>query len=312
MEDIKLIQGDCLEKMKNIPDKSIDMILCDLPYGTTACEWDKPIDLEKFWVEIKRIIKPNGAIVMTASQPFTTDLINSNREWFKYCWVWDKRNTTGFFNCKKMPLKQHEDILIFCKGNAIYNPQKEKIQEDDYRYSKKGRISKTNKGIYGETIQVRTKETNERFPKSILIFIHSNSLGKIHPTQKPVALFEYLIKTYTNEGDLVLDNCMGSGTTGVACINTNRRFIGIELDENYFNIAKDRINKVLSNSSPPVRTSNSTSLTSDKPKGFNMGLEVPTSSPPKSPSATSPNPNIKSNSDGGFPSWCNSVEVGRK
>ena len=243
---INLMQGDCLELMKDIPDGSVDMILADLPYGTTAIKWDVVIPFERLWEQYERVIKDNGAIVLTASQPFTTKLINSNIELFKYNWVWKKAKPTGFSHSKNMPLKDYEDIVVFSKGSIghahliknrmEYNPQ------GVYEVSRK--IKRNTKGFSG-TME-RKSQTNEYtgklsgFPKMVIEF--SNVIqGTVHPTQKPVALFEYLIKTYTNEGDTVLDNVMGSGTTGVACKNLNRNFIGMELDENYFNIAKKRI-----------------------------------------------------------------------
>ena len=237
----KLLQGDCLELMKNIPDKSIDMILCDLPYGTTACKWDSIIPFDKLWKQYKRIIKDDAAILLFGSEPFSTELRHSNLEMYKYDWIWDKKKSSSALNCNYQPLKTHEIISVFGKmattysknGNMKYNPQGiiscEKVNK---RNSRKADIFHSDPNI--PTIQ---KYTN--YPKSILSFSRENKC--VHPTQKPVTLLEYLIKTYTNEGDLVLDNCIGSGSTCVACINTNRNFIGIELDENYFNIAKKRI-----------------------------------------------------------------------
>ena len=236
MPKIELMQGDCLEKMKDIPDKSIDMILCDLPYGTTACKWDTIIPFEPLWEQYKRIIKDNGAIVLTASQPFTSALVMSNIKMFKYCWVWNKAKAANYVNAKKQPLKIHEDIAVFCKGNN-YNPQK-----TIGKFRKKGGYTVNREVAVAQNPTVSFNDTY--YPKSILNFsVAGNKDSTLHPTQKPVALFEYLIKTYTNEGDLVLDNCMGSGTTGVACVNLNRDFIGIEKDENYFKIAEQRINE---------------------------------------------------------------------
>jgi len=232
---IQLINGDCLEEMKNIPDKSIDMILCDLPYGTTACKWDTIIPLEPLWEQYKRIIKDNGAIVLTASQPFTSALVMSNIKMFKYEWVWNKNRGTGIFNAKKSPLKSHENVLVFYKKQPIYNPQ---FTEGKPYTAKQGKQSDAFGLNTGK--EIITINDGKRYPLSSMYFISTNGRN-VHPTQKPVALFEYLIKTYTNEGDLVLDNCAGSGTTGVACKNLNRNFIGIELDETYFNIAKERI-----------------------------------------------------------------------
>ena len=230
MPKIELIQGDCLEKMKDIPDGSIDMILCDLPYGTTACKWDTIIPFEPLWEQYKRIIKDNGAIVLTASQPFTSALVMSNIKMFKYCWVWNKAKAANYVNAKKQPLKIHEDIAVFCKGNN-YNPQK-----TIGKFRKKGGYTVNREVAVAQNPTVSFNDTY--YPKSILNFsVAGNKDSTLHPTQKPVALFEYLIKTYTNEGDLVLDNCMGSGTTGVACVNLNRDFIGIEKDPKYFEIA---------------------------------------------------------------------------
>ena len=230
-----LKQGDCLELMKGIPDGSVDMILCDLPYGTTACKWDTVIPFEPLWAEYKRIIKKNGAIVLFGSQPFTSALVMSNPEWFRYSLVWDKVGTTGFQTAKVMPLRRHEDVLVFYHKKPTYNP--EMIIKGSPR--KKGG-SKVDNGCYGE---LRSSESfnNTYYPTSVLEFSNANKRGLVHPTQKPVALCEYLIKTYTNEGETVLDNTMGSGTTGVACGNTGRNFIGIEQDDKYFEIAKNRI-----------------------------------------------------------------------
>lgn len=229
---INLIQGDCLEKMKDIESGSVDMILTDPPYGTTACKWDSIIPLDPMWEQLKRIIKPNGAIVMTASQPFTTTLIASNIKMFKYCWAWEKSKPTGHLNAKKQPLKTYEDVVVFYSKQCLYNPQG--IKQTDKM------VSRTNRGNYGECSKT-TRQTVTNYPRNILKFPTINGL---HPTQKPVALMEYLIKTYTNEGETVLDFTMGSGTTGVAAKKLNRNFIGIELDEGYFQIAKDRIEAV--------------------------------------------------------------------
>ena len=234
--DFKLYKGDCLEIMKDIQDKSVDMILCDLPYGTTQNKWDSIIPLDKLWEQYNRIIKDNGAITLFAQTPFDKVLGVSNLKMLKYEWIWEKEQGTGFLNAKKMPLKNHENILIFYKKPPIYNPQMRKGKP----YTLERNTFTVN---YGKQVDmVRTENTGERYPLTILKFKRDKE--KLHPTQKPVALLEYLIKTYTNEGEIVLDNCMGSGSTGVACMNTNRKFIGIELDENYFNIAKERIEKI--------------------------------------------------------------------
>lgn len=224
---INLMLGDCLERMKEIPDGSIDMVLADPPYGTTACKWDSVIPLEPMWEQLKRVIKPNGAIVMTASQPFTSKLVMSNPKAFKYSWFWKKR-PVNFLNAKKQPLRNIEDVLVF--GGSKYNPQGLIAKR---RVNKRSNSTETN-GAHG--LSNISAFTN--YPNQLLEFIGERGL---HPTQKPVALMEYLIKTYTNEGDTVLDFTMGSGSTGVGCKNTNRNFIGIEKDETYFKIAQERI-----------------------------------------------------------------------
>jgi site-specific DNA-methyltransferase (adenine-specific) len=241
MPKIELIQGDCLEKMKDIPDGSIDMILCDLPYGTTACKWDTIIPFEPLWEQYKRIIKDNGAIVLTASQPFTSALVMSNPKMFKYEWIWDKHIPRNFINAKIMPMQKHENVLVFGKGKLKYNPQMTLRDKPVTvkNYSKKDKDSAYKLNSDGSNDESYTY--THRNPDTIIIGCWEANKGKLHSTQKPVALFEYLIKTYTNEGDLVLDNCMGSGTTGVACKNLNRNFIGIELDPEYFKIAEKRI-----------------------------------------------------------------------
>jgi site-specific DNA-methyltransferase (adenine-specific) len=234
----KVINGDCLEVMPLIPAKSIDMILCDLPYGTTACKWDTIIPFEPLWEQYKRIIKDNGAIVLTASQPFTSALVMSNIKMFKYEWVWGKGRGTGFQIVKYKPLVSHENILVFGKGTIKYNPQ--------MREREKPRVSK-NKGTTRQMLVSNGKEyqaekaLTEKYPITELQFSNNNQKDKLHPTQKPVALFEYLIKTYTNEGDTVLDNCAGSGTTGVACKNLNRNYILIEKEPKYIEIIKNRL-----------------------------------------------------------------------
>ena len=237
MIDIK--RGDCLELMKDIPDESIDMILCDLPYGTTKNKWDSVIPLNKLWKSYERIIKDTGAIVLFSQMPFSAELVHSNLKLFKYEWIWQKDNGTGFLNDKKMPLKIHENILVFYKKLPLYNPQM-RTGFKPYK-CKQGRHS-TNYGAY-EQGHI-TESNGERYPIDIIKFKKDSGL---HPTQKPVELLEYLIKTYTNENETVLDNCMGSGSTGVACVNTNRNFIGYELDEKYFEIAEKRINETMCN-----------------------------------------------------------------
>ncbi len=235
-----LIKGDCLEKMKEIESGSVDMVLTDPPYGTTACKWDSIIPLEPMWEQLKRIIKPNGAIVMTASQPFTGVLVTSNLKMFKHEWIWEKDGGSNFATVKYQPMKEHESVLIFGKGKVTYNQIK---QERIGR--RKGKVTNTidcgrNNSVYGTQEGGKKLRVDElRCPRSIQRFNRERGL---HPTQKPVALMEYLIKTYTNETETVLDFTMGSGTTGVACKNLSRKFVGIELDQDYFNIAKERIN----------------------------------------------------------------------
>lgn len=239
---IQLIKGDCLVEMQNIPDKSIDAIICDLPYGTTACKWDSIIDLDLLWCQYNRVIKDNGAIVLTAAQPFTSALVMSNPKIFKYEWIWQKSHPTGHLNSKKQPMRQHESICVFYKKQCTYNPQMIKKSYLDKR-TKSGQFKKVD--VYNSFTKVdRQIDVTDGYPKTIQYFAtpFKGGEGGLHPTQKPVALFEYLIKTYTNEGDTVLDNAMGSGTTGVACKNLNRSFIGIEMDDKYFEIAKERIN----------------------------------------------------------------------
>ena len=224
--------------MCRLPDNSVDMILADLPYQTTACKWDSIIPFELLWEQYKRIIKDNGAIVLTASQPFTTKLIQSNMDWFKYCWYWNKNYSVGFMNANKMPLMNVEEIVVFYKRLPTYNPQGvKKINKKQYRKKDKKTTVYNDMGLKeGSYIQEYTN-----YPKQI-IKTNKTKKGK-HPTQKPVALFGYLIKTYTNENEIVLDNCIGSGTTAVACLRTHRKFIGFEKEEEYYNIALKRIGK---------------------------------------------------------------------
>ena len=237
-DDIKLYHGDCLEVMKDIPDKSIDMILCDLPYGTTACKWDVIIPLDDLWKQYNRIIKDNGAILLFGSQPFTTIINYSNMSNYRYEWIWIKNNTTGFQLANKRPLKKHEVISVFYKKQPTYNPQ---------GLQPYGKVNK--RSSIGDNWKLMSKneytQKYTNYPTQIVEFAYDKE--KLHPTQKPVPLLEYLIKTYTNESETVLDNCMGSGSTGVACINTNRKFIGIEKDDKYFDIAKNRIEDTYKN-----------------------------------------------------------------
>ena len=238
MELNKIYNEDCLVGMKKIPDKSVDMVLCDLPYGTTACKWDTIIPFDPLWEQYERVIKDNGAIVLTASQPFTTKLINSNIKNFKYTWVWNKKKSSTALLAKIQPLKIHEDIVVFYKKKPLYKPQmtKGKPRKDPMSNISNG------EAFDGRSV-IRGYNNSEGlyYPKSILEISNANQRNKIHPTQKPVELFEYLIKTYTNKGETVLDNCMGSGTTAIACINTNRNYIGFELDEEYYKASLERI-----------------------------------------------------------------------
>ena len=227
---ISLMLGDCLERMKEIPDGSVDLILCDLPYGTTRNKWDSVIDLPSLWAEYKRIAR--GAVVLTAQTPFDKVLGVSNLSWLRHEWIWEKPRATGHLNAKRAPMKAHENVLVFSAGAPTYNPQ----MTPGEKYHVGGGASKQDN--YGAFGTARDNDGSMRYPRTVQKFSHEAGL---HPTQKPVALMEYLIRTYTNEGDTVLDNCMGSGSTGVACVNTNRRFIGIEREPKYFEIAKQRI-----------------------------------------------------------------------
>lgn len=242
MSELKLWHGDCLELMKNIPDGSVDLILCDLPYGITRNALDKPLSFELLWEQYKRIVKASGCICLFGQGTFYVDLVNSNRKWFRYDLVWDKQLKSGFLNSKRMPLRQHEQIAVFYKKLPTYNPQfshGSPLHGKGTAYMSK-ELKNQNYGKFKYTDDVRAGST-EKYPTSVLTFAKPHPSVAKHRTEKPVALLEYLIKTYTNDGDVVLDNCMGSGSTGVACVNTNRHFIGIELDENYFSIAKERI-----------------------------------------------------------------------
>lgn len=235
-----LYKGDCIEQMQKIPNESIQMILCDLPYGTTARnEWDKKIPLEPLWEQWLRILKPNGVIALWSQMPFTAELVMSNSQLFRYEWIIEKGNATGFLNAKKMPLKAHENVLIFYNKLPIYNPQFTHGHERKTT-SRKG----TRTSCYNETESISSYDSTDRYPRDVLKFSWDKQKSKLHPTQKPVAANEYFVKTYTNPGDTVLDCCMGSGSTGVAALNTGREFIGIEMNENYFDIAQNRLNQI--------------------------------------------------------------------
>jgi DNA modification methylase len=237
---VELYKGDCLEVMKEIPSGSIDAIITDPPYGTTACKWDSVIPFDLMWEQLNRIIKPNGAIVLFGSEPFSSALRMSNIKNYKYDWKWDKDQAGNFANAKRHPLKTYEDIMVF--NSKVYNPQMTDANPKNIRPISDG----ANVNITG-MVQKHSKDynTKKRYPKAILKYstnmAECNKIHRVHPTQKPIALMEYLIKTYTNENETVLDFTMGSGSTGVACVNTNRKFIGIEMDDNYFEIAKKRI-----------------------------------------------------------------------
>ncbi len=234
---MQLIKGDCLDVLPTIQDQSVDLILCDLPYGTTQNKWDSIIPLNALWAQFWRLAKPNAAVVLTAAQPFTSALVMSQPGAFKYEWVWNKVQPTGHLNAKKQPMRVHESVVVFYRAQSAYFPQ---MGSGDAIKRTKGGKRSTN---YGQHDSLGTDSGESRYPTTLLTISagRSPNARTLHPTQKPVALMEYLIRTYTNEGDTVLDNCMGSGTTGVACINTGRDFIGIERDEKYFEIAQRRI-----------------------------------------------------------------------
>lgn len=245
MNEYEIYMGDCLKIMPTLPDGCIDMVLCDLPYGSTACKWDVIIPFAPLWEQYTRLVKPNGAIVLFASQPFTSHLILSNAEQFRYCWVWKSNRSPNFAQAPYMPLKNIEDIVVFSAANMAANSKNRMI------YNPQG-VSETSKVCAGKKAndhrpnraeQKPYLQTTTGYPTTLIEF--AKDVSPLHPTQKPVALCEYLIRTYTNAGEAVLDNCMGSGTTGVACYNTGRRFIGIEQDEKYFGIAKERIERCI-------------------------------------------------------------------
>lgn len=249
-DNYKLMFGDCLERMKEIPDGSVDLVLTDPPYGTTACKWDSVISFDLMWEELKRIIKPNGAIVLFGSEPFSSKLRCSNLEMFKYDWIWEKSKGSNFTHAKNMPIKFHETISVFSKGKTIhksqsanrmpYNPQG--LIKVDKKWSRPKKYNTEHK-LSRESHKLERVIEFENYPKSILKFTNSDNRERgLHPTQKPVALLEYLTKTYTQEGEIVLDFTMGSGSTGVACLNTNRKFLGIEMDANYYEISCGRLN----------------------------------------------------------------------
>lgn len=232
-----ILHGDCLELMKDIPAGSIDMILCDLPYGTTQCKWDTIISFESLWPLYLKAIKPEGAILLFGAEPFSSLLRLSNLKMFKYDWIWDKVKGTGFLNAKRQPMRNHEIISVFYNKLSVYNPQK----TFGHINKKSFRTKHLQTDVYGEMTNDYTYDSTERYPRSIQVFSTDTQNSSLHPTQKPVALCEYLIKTYTNPGDTVLDNCSGSGTTAIACINTGRNFICMEKDEGYYKKSVERV-----------------------------------------------------------------------
>lgn len=248
MELNKVYNGDCLDIMPDIDDKSVDLILCDLPYGTTKCRWDSIIDLDLLWGEYNRIIKDNGAIVLFAQTPFDKTLGASNLKMLRYEWIWEKTQATGHLNAKKMPMKAHENILVFYKKLPTYNPQKttghERKVSKGYQRDiciKRREEKYGDDYIYGKETTAPDYDSTERYPRSVLLFPTDKQKSNLHPTQKPLSLMEYLVKTYSNEGDIVLDNAAGSGTTGLACKNLNRDYIMIEKDEEIFKVCEERL-----------------------------------------------------------------------
>ena len=241
--EIKLLKGDCLELLKSIPDNSVDLVLTDPPYGTTQCKWDVIIPFEKMWNELDRIIKADGAILIFGAEPFSSLLRSSNLKMYKYDWIWDKIKGTGFLNAKRQPMRNHEIVSVFYKKQCFYNPQKTTghSRKVSSARSKENSIKTDVYNDHGLT----SYDSTERYPRSIQVFSTDVQKSALHPNQKPVRLLEYLIKTYSRENETVLDFTMGSGSTGVACINTNRKFIGVEKDEKYFSIAKERIENIL-------------------------------------------------------------------
>lgn len=239
----RIYNEDCLEGMKKISDKSIDAIICDLPYGKTACNWDIIIPFNLLWEHYKRIIKDNGAIILFGCEPFSSYLRLSNLKWYKYDWIWDKVKGVGFLNAKKQPMRNHEYISVFYKKQCTYNPQKTLGHPNKKTF----RSKHLQTDVYGQMNKDFYYESTERYPRSIQVFSTDTQKSSLHPTQKPLALLEYLVKTYTNEGEIVLDSCLGAGTTALACINLNRHFIGFEKSEKFYNIACKRISMLREN-----------------------------------------------------------------
>ncbi len=246
---LNLMQGDCLDLMAAVPDASVDLILCDLPYGTTECAWDSVIPFEPLWEQYLRIAKPGAAIVLTAAQPFTARLLMSQPGLFRYEWIWEKGNATGFLNAKKQPLRAHESALVFYRSQPTYNPQMTSGHE---RKTAVARRHVRNSECYGKQVGITQYDSTDRYPRSVQFFSSDKQTGSYHPTQKPVALMEYLIRTYTNPGMTVMDNTMGSGTTGVAAARCGCDFIGIELDQDHFETARQRIEDEIERINTPV------------------------------------------------------------
>lgn len=240
MPTIALHHGDTIEVMKTLPSASVDMILCDPPYGTTECSWDTIIPLDQMWEQYCRIAKKDAAIVLTAAQPFTSILVSSNPKMFRYEWIWEKGNATGFLNAKKQPLRAHESVLVFYRSQPIYNPQ---MTHGHPR--KTAKRKDVNSECYGKALKLQDYDSSVRFPRSVQFFSNDKQNGSFHPTQKPVLLNEYLIQTYTHPGHVVLDNTMGSGSTGVACVRQGRGFVGIDSDAGYVDVARSRIDAEL-------------------------------------------------------------------
>lgn len=244
---VQLMHGDCIELMRSVPSDSVDLILCDLPYGTTECAWDSVIPFEPLWEQYLRIAKSSAAIVLTAAQPFTARLLMSRPSLFRYEWIWEKGNATGFLNAKKQPLRAHESALVFYRKQPTYNPQMTSGHE-----RKTASRKSVNSECYGKALTLTEYDSTERYPRSVQFFSSDKQQANFHPTQKPVALMEYLVKTYTDPGMTVMDNTMGSGTTGVAAVRCGCNFIGIELDADHFKTAEDRIASELIAISTPI------------------------------------------------------------
>lgn len=244
---MKLYNNNCFDILPIIPEKSIDMIICDLPYGITKCKWDTPIDLKQLWEQYNRIIKNNGVIALFGIEPFSSQLRLSNFKMYKYDWIWKKTQATGHLNANKQPLRAYENILIFYKKQPTYNPQKTQNHSPIHSYTKYI-VTQNNTELYGKmNKELRGGGNTDRYPRNIIKFASDKQKCKLHTTQKPVALLEYLIRTYTNEKDIVLDNCMGSGSTGVAALKLGRQFIGIEIEPKYYKISLDRLNGIVTN-----------------------------------------------------------------